>query len=370
MIMKKSNITGTSNIYVCYTKDPNWDEDFVKEVKGFERLKYIKKRYEVDERIQPLSPKQMAITRTNPRCLYAKNDPCWGYVQGEGVRSKCINDTCQNIKICESKKDCYISNWIENGKLTALSNRYYIYTALKNEQVEISWIQQQSGKLYAPSPYITLLDKLAKAEIKNAEVRKLNYQSVTNIMPHTHVKKEFDLREHPELHDYDKELEYALCPMRFVYGYVLNEHPAYRNEYQQSRAIMRFIQILTRLLENRYTIEEVAEQVFELFPYIRKAEKRQMIDDASQWKLPEENDGSMVYKDYNFTNRRLNLTFLDEETYIGAKKLASMLMSPEGRHGIFCDRKGEEKSRNCEFCPHESYCMKSLFGIDYKGERE
>lgn len=274
------------------------------------------------------------------------------------------------LNICETKKNTYVPNWIENSKLTALSNRYYIYTALKNEQVEISWIQQQGEKLYSPSPYITLLDKLSDAKIQDTEVRKLDLQYVLEIMAHKRLEREFDIRDNKDLHGYDSELEYSLCPMRFVYSYVLGENPTYRNEYQQNRAIVRFIQVLKKLLGNKYSVEQIAEQVFELFPYIRKAEKRQMIDDASRWSLPEDEGGYTTYGDYNYTNERLNLSFLDSGSYASAKKHAAMLMSQEGRKGIFYERRGTEGARNCEFCPHSSYCMKSLFGVDYKGEEE
>lgn len=236
--------------------------------------------------------------------------------------------------ICDTQKDTYVSNWIENEKLTALSNRYYIYTALKNEQVEISWIQQQGEKLYSPSPYITLLDKLSDAKIQDTEVRKLDLQYVFGIMAHKRLEKEFDIRDNVKLHGYDSELEYSLCPMRFVYSYVLGDNPTYRNEYQQNRAIVRFIQVLKKLLGNKYSVEQVAEQVFELFPYIRKAEKRQMIDDASRWSLPEDEGGYTTYGDDNYTNERLNLLFLDSGSYASAKKHAAMLMSQEGRKGI------------------------------------
>ena len=34
-----------------------------------------------------------------------------------------------------------------------------------------------------------------------------------------------------------------------------------------------------------------------------------------------------------------------------------MLMSREGRKGIFHDRGLQTGTRNCEFCPHSGYCM-------------
>ncbi len=271
-------------------------------------------------------------------------------------------DVLQNI--CNDKKESYAHNWIENSRLTALSNRYYMYAALKNKQVEISWIQQQGEKLYAPSPYITLLDKFSDAAIQSAEVRKLDLQSVLQIAPHKHVEETFDIRQEAQLHNYDGELEYSLCPMRFVYSYVLGDGEAYRNEYQQNRAIVRFIQVLKELLGNKYSVEQVAEQVFELFPYIRKAERRQMIDDACKWSLPGNEGEFTTFENNNYTNRRFNLTFLDSDIYKSAKKQAAMLMSQEGRKGISYER-GSKEQRNCELCPHCNYCRESRFGIDY-----
>ena len=95
-----------------------------------------------------------------------------------------------------------------------------------------------------------------------------------------------------------------------------------------------------------------------------------MLDDAARWSLPEDEGGYTLYDDKNYTNYRLNLKFLDDKSYSYAKKNAAMLMSQEGRKGIFHDRRGKDGERICEFCPHSSYCMNALFGVDYKGEQE
>ena len=271
--------------------------------------------------------------------------------------------------ITGTNPDTYIQNWLDNNKLSSLSNRYYTYTALKNQNVEISWVHQQGDKLFSPSPYITLLDELSDAKIQDPKVRNLDLQYISGIYAKKRFDRNFDIRVNQDLHNYDSELEYSSCPMRFVYSYVLGDSPAYRNEYQQNRAIVRFIQVLNKLLGKKYSVEQIAEQVFKIFPYIRKAEKRQMIDDAIRWPLPESEGGYTTYGDDNYTNERLNLTFLDKRSYENAKKIASMLMSQEGRKGIFAEQIGKEGSRNCEFCPHVSYCMKSKFGIDYKEDQ-
>ncbi len=49
------------------------------------------------------------------------------------------------------------------------------------------------------------------------------------------------------MYEHDAKLVYSLCPMRFVYEYVLGDSSAYRSEYQQNRAIVRLIQIFSKL---------------------------------------------------------------------------------------------------------------------------
>lgn len=271
--------------------------------------------------------------------------------------------------IAQRKEGTYIKNWIENDQLCALSNRYYIYAALKNQDVEISWIEKQGEKLYSPSPYITLLDKLSDAKVRECDVRKMDMQTVWDIMPERRLEKDYSIFENQKLHSYDSELEYALCPMRFVYSRVLGNCPAYRNEYQQNLAIVRLIQSLSKLLEGKYNAQQIAEQVFQLFPGIRKAEKRQIMDDTVKWSMPEEDRGYTTFGEQKYTNYRFNLIFPDEESCSEAKKLVNRLMSPEGRKGIFYDRRGSDGSRNCMFCPHSGYCMEALSSLDYKGEQ-
>lgn len=273
-------------------------------------------------------------------------------------------------KISEESEDTYLSNWIENDRLITLANRFYIVSALNNEQVEISWIQKQGEKLFSPSPYITLLEKLSDAKVEENEERSLTLQKVMEILPRKRLDEQFDFRRNSQLHRYDDRLAYALCPMRYIYSSVLAAGGAYRNEYQQNMAMIRLLQVIRKLAGDQYSLEEIAEQVFALFSGIRKAEKRQMIDDALRFDLPEQRGGFAAKGEQKVTDYRLNLLFPDKGCYESAKRQAELLMSPEGRKGISFDPTGQGELRNCEYCPHEGYCPESFFGLDYKGERE
>ena len=261
----------------------------------------------------------------------------------------------------------YIKEWLENNKLTALTNRYYIYTALQNEDVEISWVEKQGEKIFSPSPYITLLDKLSDSKIEESNVRHIDSAVLSSILADKKLEKNFDITKSGYTHQPEEELEYSICPMRYIYGYVLGNSPAYRNEFQQNKAIVRLIQSFNAVLRGKYKLEEVAEQVFELFPGLRKAEKRQMIDDAKKRNLPNDEGGYYTYDNTGYSNYRINLKFPDFDTYDAARELSELLMGPEGRKGISYENLGPDREKNCVYCPHSSYCRHSLFGIDYKG---
>lgn len=261
----------------------------------------------------------------------------------------------------------YIGNWINSIKLNTLSNRNYIYSALKNKDVEISWIQKQGDKLLSPSPYITLLEKLTNVKIEECNVRGLRQETIAALPAVKKLEREnFSMGTNRELHMIDGEMEYALCPMRYVYSHVLGDNPTYRGDYQQDRAMMRFIQVLAKRLKPKYSMEQVAEQVFELFPNVRKAEKRQILDDAMKYPLPTQEIEYTKLEDKEYTNLRLMLTFPDKAVYQSAERKFSMLMSQNGRKGVYFEKKGEEGERNCELCPHSGYCRGSWFGADYQ----
>ena len=262
----------------------------------------------------------------------------------------------------------YLGLWIEDNHLTHLANRNYIYSAFNNPDVEISWIRKQGDKVLSPSPYITLLERLTDLKIESSVTRDLTMDKVAGIYAHKRFDREYDIRNNADMHSYDSEMEYALCPMRFVYSNVLGNRPTYANEYLQNRAIVRMIQILYRLLGKEYDVNEVAKQVLQLFPNIRKAEKRQLLDDAKRWRIPKPEMDYTIFDGKRYTDWRLNLTFTDEKSYEQARSLVAKLMSQEGRRDISYEPKGESGSHNCEFCPHARYCRRAIFGVDYKEE--
>lgn len=97
--MKTSNIIGGSNIYPCKGK-PLSDQQFVNQIEDSGYIEEINNKIQSGLISVQLSEKQNRILKTGMRCVNAKHDPCWGYINGEGIRCKCIEEGCPQLKIC------------------------------------------------------------------------------------------------------------------------------------------------------------------------------------------------------------------------------------------------------------------------------
>ena len=92
-----SNIVAGSNVYIARTDDPRRDPEFIKQILDYDRLKEIVERRKVDPKISLLSKEQMSIIHRGTRCIFAKNDPCFGPLPGGRNGCKCINIECPGI---------------------------------------------------------------------------------------------------------------------------------------------------------------------------------------------------------------------------------------------------------------------------------
>ncbi len=121
--MMNSNIVAGSNVFLSREDDPCHDPDFVAQIYDYDRIKGIAERRNVDYRIPALSKSQTEILKTELRCVYAKNDPCWGYVKScSRVVSMCINGLCPRIMQCNPN---YSSTEAKTWKFSDADNRAY-----------------------------------------------------------------------------------------------------------------------------------------------------------------------------------------------------------------------------------------------------
>ena len=152
--MMNSNIVAGSNVFLSREDDPRRDSEFVSQIVDYERLKEIVERSKVDRQVPRLSEKQMSIVHRGIRCVFAKNDPCMGYVEGKGNQCKCINVNCPGIydrnsfhgtapwKGCNpGVTEAYIKEWTPDPKEKERYGdpegllRYYIVDMISDEEM-------------------------------------------------------------------------------------------------------------------------------------------------------------------------------------------------------------------------------------------
>lgn len=97
--MEKSNIIGGSNVYPC-KDNPLSEQEFVNQIEDYDYIKTIYKMREFRQLDVHLTRKQSQLLEIEMRCSYAKHDPCWGYINGKGIRCRCVEGRCPRILEC------------------------------------------------------------------------------------------------------------------------------------------------------------------------------------------------------------------------------------------------------------------------------
>lgn len=99
VLMKTSNVIGGSNVYPC-KGSPLSDQEFVNQIEDYNYIKTIHKNQIFRQSSVCLTKKQSQLLEIEMRCVYAPKDPCWGYIDGQGVRSRCVEGRCPRIMQC------------------------------------------------------------------------------------------------------------------------------------------------------------------------------------------------------------------------------------------------------------------------------
>lgn len=139
----KSNIVAGSNVFLSRTNDPMQDPAFVSQIHDYPKLKEIAARRLLYSGVTKFDKAQEEILRTELRCVYAKNDPCWGYRKDlKRVVSACINGKCPNIRKCNpyytAEEAAY---WVTSDQERKLYGRpdkqrvYFIVDMISDEEM-------------------------------------------------------------------------------------------------------------------------------------------------------------------------------------------------------------------------------------------
>ena len=162
--METSNIIGGSNVYPC-KGSPLSDQEFVNQIEDYNYIRTIHKMQEFRQSSVHLTKKQSQLLEIEMRCVYAKKDPCWGYINGQGIRSRCIEGRCPRIKNCNptytSEQQGY---WTMSEEAKTLygspdkQKKYYLVDLVSDEEMS-RYISNPKG---AGMEYPPILDPKPK----------------------------------------------------------------------------------------------------------------------------------------------------------------------------------------------------------------
>lgn len=168
-----SNIYVNSNVFYSVKDDPRCYDKFVDQIVDYEKLIQIKNRHNVDARVKELSEKQMAIVHTGIRCIYSKEDPCWGYDKKlKKCRCECINGKCPKIMECNPNYTKKIAEfWKKSEEDRKLygnpekQERYYLVDMVSDDEMLKYDVYPQNEGL----EYYILKNPIKKEPVKVSE---------------------------------------------------------------------------------------------------------------------------------------------------------------------------------------------------------
>lgn len=261
----------------------------------------------------------------------------------------------------------YISTMMHIMENSAVCNRYFIYSALKNSDVELSYITNMRGEPMTPSPYIVMLEEALNISSSQAwKNHFITYGSVDNAEYATSRITEYQRNRIPGVVPREAKMDYAICPMKYVLSYVVEKHPTYSATFHQNYAVNGLIAAIYALtLEEGVSQDEIYDNIIDLFPNMRSVEKRQIKDYIRYEGRYEDMDfGNLTKKgDKYYTDERLKVFYPNREVREAAVKQFGLLSTPDGRNGLNLYETSDIKDA-CIYCPHEEYCRNARFAVD------
>ena len=269
-------------------------------------------------------------------------------------------------EIYNRTKKPLLLNLMQIMETTTLCNRYFTYCALKNKEVTVSWVSTQGEKMLAPSPYIKLLLGTTDVELTPAKRNAITFTRVVETPTNLGRIEDYDNDKAPVGMIKEARMDYALCPMKYVLGYVVEKYPTYQSDFQMKYALNAFISAMYNLMkEQGLKVDQAYEAVVSLFPNMRKVEKRQVYDYISY----DRRENDMDYGNRTecggryYTDERLKIHYPNQDLRGETLVRYGKLSTPDGRKGMDLNEIVEVQSA-CIFCQHVNYCKNALYAGD------
>lgn len=280
-------------------------------------------------------------------------------------------------------KDCYkrtgnvlIKNMIHIMECNYICNRYFMYAALKNQDVQLSWIRDMGDKIQSPSPYIKLVSESTGIKLTPAVRNTITYKRVEETVCGSGKTVPYDLERMPLNTAKEAKMDYSVCPMKYALGYVVEKNPTFQNEFHQNYAINGLIASIYSMMKTRgMTIDEIYKNVIELFPAMRKVEKRQVYDYIQYQSSFSDVDfeGYSELGELRYSDERIKVRFPNKDVRNQAMERYAKLLTPDGQTGMNFYVTAADNETNpykkvkldvCLFCQHQDYCRYAVFAVD------
>jgi len=280
-------------------------------------------------------------------------------------------------------KDCYkrtknplIKNLMHIMENNYICNRYFIYAALKNDNVQLSWIKDMDDKLLQPSPYIGLISEASGIKVNVPYRGTITYDRIQATPEGSNKTADYHINNMPAYTSKEAKMDYAICPMKYVFGYVLEKSPSFETEFHQNYAINGLIAAISNLMKGKgMTINHIYDEIMKLFPAMRKVEKRQVYDYLHYQNSFTDIDyeGMSDIGKMHYTDERLKVRFPQKKVRDQALQEYGKLLTPDGRTGIDFYKTAADTTTGwnkkadldvCLFCQHQNFCRYAEFVVD------
>lgn len=229
-------------------------------------------------------------------------------------------------------------SYIHSMETTRLANRYLFHLAKQIPSIEFSWIEHQGNKDVNPSIYLTELARQYHLTIKEEQGLLVTEGPLASVQ-----NGPWNLAEKTTPPKADKDgnipiewdFDIKTCSnshWRWLYDYVLQDHPSFTERFQLSFLMTALIAITADIIP--CSRQEAARQVFSIYPSFSESEKQEYTDFVGQTRQMERApfDG----KEYSL--KRLYLEYLKI-------KAVNQFVADGSTNGNFCN-----------WCPELKYC--------------
>jgi hypothetical protein len=262
-------------------------------------------------------------------------------------------------------------NSLRNKSVKSIS-RYLLFIAMEFlavDKLELSWICNFLDRVdLQPAVYVHYLDM--KIENHKFEINP-GTKTRSNLFDFTQYSHSEDKLQQAfnELKYEDILAEYELCPRRFYYGFVLDRHPVFTEEFMHQFIFSELVKLVKR--DTRKPDEEVIQFVSDLFPQWSDFRKETIAQKSLSYRISSKNKQELIMENFSVSETRKNFQFpglknkdrqkLFEDVHQRKNEIMRALKEPNEENALKLEAKS---GYNCRFCPHQDWCTDVVYGVD------